>query len=124
MKLQIALVAIAGFIPNAIAQSGPIHHPSDASARVPAVKYESAFADYRSYREEKISPWTAANDQVGTVRGHAGIFGGGHAGHSSGDKPAHAKPVHGKSSGKADSPSGHGSGSPVPKSSSGEHKGH
>ena len=61
----------------AAAQKATAPHPADPTARVPAPKYESAFTGYAPYREEKPAPWRDVNDEVGKVRGHAGIFGGG-----------------------------------------------
>ena len=56
--------------------------PTDSSAVVPAVKYESAFTGYMPFRDEKLAPWRDVNDEAARVGGHLGIFGGaaGHAG--------------------------------------------
>jgi hypothetical protein len=43
--------------------------PADASVRVPAIKYESAFAGYRPLHTEALIPWKAANDEVGRIGG-------------------------------------------------------
>ena len=48
--------------------------PSDARARAPAAKYESAFENYRAHREEPLADWRALNDEVGRVGGHVGIM--------------------------------------------------
>ena len=47
----------------------------EASARVPATKYDSAFTGYRPYREQSLAPWRALNDEVHQAGGHIGIFG-------------------------------------------------
>jgi hypothetical protein len=68
--------------------------PTNPSAAVPAVKYESAFTGYLRFRDEKLAPWREVNDEVGRVGGHLGIFGGaaGHAGHGS-TKPKAQQPA-------------------------------
>lgn len=68
--------------------------PTDSSAVVPTVKYESAFTNYFPFRDEKLAPWREVNDEVGRVGGHLGIFGGaaGHAGHGS-TKPKVQQPA-------------------------------
>ncbi len=43
--------------------------PQDARAVVPRVSYESPFAGYRSYTEEKAGSWKDANDTVGRIGG-------------------------------------------------------
>lgn len=45
---------------------------ADASARVPATPYTSAFKDYRSQLIEKPGSWRDANDMVRKLDGHAG----------------------------------------------------
>ena len=51
--------------------------PADARAPAPALRYPSAFADYKPWRETKPGDWRAVNDNVR----QAGSKGGGHAGH-------------------------------------------
>ena len=97
MKLFIAFAAFTAFAPSAIAQQPVAPNPADPGAKVPAVKYESAFAGYAPYREEKLAPWREVNDEVGKVKGHVGIFGGaGHGGHGSSGQPGLSKPTPGK----------------------------
>lgn len=43
--------------------------PTDASAAVPAMKYESPFATYRQLGEDKSTVWRDANDTVGKIGG-------------------------------------------------------
>jgi hypothetical protein len=83
MKPYIAFAVLAALAPHAAAQQQAARpHPADPAAPVPAVKYESAFSGYRSFREEPLAPWRDVNDEVARVGGHAGVFGGaGHVGH-------------------------------------------
>jgi hypothetical protein len=76
-------------------------NPTNAGVRVPAVKYESAFAGYAPYREEKLAPWRDLNDEVARAGGHIGIFrGAGNAGHG-GTAPGPAKPAPGEPAGSS-----------------------
>ena len=43
--------------------------PLDAKASVPSVAYESAFAQYRRFSDEKLIPWREANDTVTRIGG-------------------------------------------------------
>lgn len=45
--------------------------PADAKAAVPALRYDSALAGYRGFREEKPAPWKQVNDAVKGSGGHA-----------------------------------------------------
>lgn len=77
MKLFIAFAALAALAPPAIAQQQAAKpHPADPAALIPAVKYESAFSDYRGFREEPLSAWRDVNDEVARAGGHIGIVGG------------------------------------------------
>ena len=127
MKPYGVLIAIGAFASGAFAQqpaSAP--NPADPSAKAPPVHYDSAFAGYAPYREEKLVPWREVNDEVGKVRGHVGIFGGaGHAGHGIPGQPAPSKPEAGKpSSSKQVAPKGQAPVREAPKAPAGEHKGH
>jgi hypothetical protein len=51
--------------------------PSDAKAAAPALRYRSAFADYKPWQQTRPGDWRAANDNVR----QAGAKSGGHAGH-------------------------------------------
>lgn len=49
--------------------------PAPAAASARALDYQSAFSDYRSFNEEDATPdklWRPANDEMGTLGGHAG----------------------------------------------------
>ena len=58
--------------------------PADPRAPAPALRYSSAFADYKPWQDIKPADWRAVNDQL---RGAAG--GAAHAGHA-GPAPAAA----------------------------------
>ncbi len=56
-------------------------HPADPQAATPPAAHRSALEGYRAFRDEKPLSWREANDEVGRVGGHLGLFGGKHAGH-------------------------------------------
>jgi hypothetical protein len=77
MKSTCALAVLAALAPQAAAQpAAPKPHPADPAAPVPVVKYESAFAGYRGFREEPLAPWRDVNDEVARIGGHIGIMRG------------------------------------------------
>ena len=43
--------------------------PADPNARVPPVRYESAFAGYRRSGEVEVGSWRDSNDRVGRLGG-------------------------------------------------------
>ena len=91
MKPYLAYAALAALAPHAAAQQPATQpHPADPAAPAPAVKYESAFADYRGFREEPLAPWRGVNAEAARAGGHAGIVGGAHAGHAAPKPPATA----------------------------------
>lgn len=55
-------------------RSGAMPNPADADARVPEATYQSAFAGYARYRDEKVAPWRDVNEEVARAGGHIGIF--------------------------------------------------
>lgn len=59
---------------TAFAQSGAAGDPRAPQARVPAVTYQSAFQDYRSYREQELASWREVNEEVARVGGHIGVM--------------------------------------------------
>ena len=92
-------------LPALAAQPIPATNPASPDAPVRQLAYESAFAGYRNYQDEKPASWREVNDEVGRIGGQAGIFGG--AGHGSAkpstnpppaaSKPQQApQPMHGK----------------------------
>ena len=50
---------------------------SGIAAAQNTLSYESAYADYRPYREEANGSWRKANDVAARIGGHAGIFAAG-----------------------------------------------
>ena len=60
----------------ALAQAGRLD-PADPKAPAPALRYPSAFADYKPWQETKPGDWRAVNDNVR----QGGPNSGGHAGH-------------------------------------------
>lgn len=89
MKPYFALAALAALAPHATAQQPAARpHPADPAAPAPAVKYESAFAGYRGFREEPLAPWRAVNDEAARAGGHIGIVGGAHGAHGASKPPA------------------------------------
>jgi hypothetical protein len=71
--LLVALIALV--VNGALAQSGSSApaarrpDPLDANAPVPAVTYQSSFRAYRSFGDERVGDWQAANDTVGRIGG-------------------------------------------------------
>ena len=56
-------LALAIAVPVA-ALAQPKADAADPKAPVPAVRYESALAGYRSFKDEKPAPWRQVNDEV------------------------------------------------------------
>jgi hypothetical protein len=78
MKPLLAALAALAALP-ALAEEKRSADPSNAAAPVPPLRYESAFAGYKSARDEKPVPWKQTNEEVA---------GSGHASHA---QPAQAK---------------------------------
>jgi len=74
MRRAIVLLLSACAGGTAFAQSEGRKDPVKPEARVPAVTYRSAFADYRPYREQEIAPCRDVNAEVARVGGHAGVL--------------------------------------------------
>jgi hypothetical protein len=70
MLALLALFAGGG----AFAQSEGKNDPRAPEARVPAVTYQSAFQDYRPYREQELASWREVNEEVARVGGHVGVM--------------------------------------------------
>ena len=90
MKPYLAFAALAALAPHAGAQAPAAQpQPTDPGASAPAVRYESAFAGYRGFREEPLAPWRSVNDDVARTGGHVGILRGAqHGGHGAPKPPA------------------------------------
>ena len=67
----------------ALGQTGRAN-PAAAKASAPALRYQSAFADYKPWQDAKPGDWRAVNDDL---RAQA-AGGGGHAGHAMPGMPA------------------------------------
>jgi hypothetical protein len=89
-KFAVLLYYAVALTPLAVlAQQPPAKsHPAVPGAAVPAVNYESAFAGYTPYRDEKLVSWRDVNDEAARVGGHIGIFGGAAHGGQTSAKPA------------------------------------
>lgn len=75
----------------ALAQSAPGAVESvHSGAPVPQLEYQSAFENYRPYREQPLASWRDLNEEVARVGGHAGMFAGGH---HAGSKPEKSAPA-------------------------------
>lgn len=59
-----ACLALAWPLASAAQPLSAVADPADSKAVVPAIRYESAFAGYRRYEEQKLAPWRDLNDQV------------------------------------------------------------
>jgi Cu/Ag efflux protein CusF len=59
-----AIISLTIDVATASAQSSKLPNPGDLAAAVPAVKYESAFSDFKPFREEKIRSWKEVNQEV------------------------------------------------------------
>ncbi|WP_295636959.1 hypothetical protein [uncultured Methylibium sp.] len=65
LSLTVAAAAQAGHEAPAAGRASPL----DATADVPAVTYDSAFARYRPHADQALRPWKDANDNVGRIGG-------------------------------------------------------
>ena len=95
-SLFAALLFAAAIAPLSVlaAQPSPAPNPVSPDAPVRQSTYESAFAGYQSYKDEKPASWREVNDEVGRIGGQAGIFGGaGHAGHGSSQPSTNSPPA-------------------------------
>lgn len=72
----------------AFAQAGR-PDPADPKAPAPALRYQSAFADYKPWQDTPPGDWRAVND---VVRG-AAAQGGSHAGHAMPASPPASAPT-------------------------------
>jgi Cu/Ag efflux protein CusF len=64
-----AITSLTIGVATASAQSSKLPNPGDLAAAVPAVKYESAFSDFKPFREEKIRSWKEVNQEVADTPG-------------------------------------------------------
>ena len=64
MALTIALAATPAWADS--------HPPKEA---IPETSYQSAFADYKPFKDETLYDWSQVNDEMGRLRGHMGAAG-------------------------------------------------
>ena len=65
------LLSLLGLALSARAQAPD---PGRIDARVPPLRYESAFENYRPHAEPELRPWREVNEEVARAGGHVGIF--------------------------------------------------
>jgi len=85
MKHGIRICVAAAVAAAASARAAGVPEPTAPAAAVPPAQYESAFSEYRSYRDEKPAAWRDVNDAVARIGGHAGALRG---------APASSEPHH------------------------------
>jgi len=85
--LSVLAGAMAFAVPLLAMAQSSAGDPGQANHAVPALRYDSAFADYKPWQETQPADWRAVND---AVRGAA--QGGGHAGHGASAQAASAPP--------------------------------
>ena len=83
----VATAALMGLPLMALAQA----NPADPGAAVPALGYQSAFADYKPWRDIKPADWRAVNDTVRDTKPSGGH--GGHGATPASGSPASATPA-------------------------------
>jgi hypothetical protein len=76
MQFRALLVMASLVAAPAFAQPAPAKPSAAKDAPPVRLPYASAFADYRPWREADPLPWARANQEVGTVGGHAGMLRG------------------------------------------------
>ena len=64
MRSLILFFALLGTAQGAIAQALPRLNPADPNVTVPVLQPQSAFVDYRPFREQKSNAWKQMNDEV------------------------------------------------------------
>ena len=69
-RTAIALAALAASSAGAQAPERP--DVADPKAATPPASYESAFKDYKPYKDPEIVRWREVNDNVGRLNGHVG----------------------------------------------------
>jgi len=72
LRITLASALLLGSPATPAQTTGARPDPADPRLSVPAPTTESAFAGYRSFRDEPLADWRAVNDEVRGLRGHAG----------------------------------------------------
>jgi hypothetical protein len=92
--------AVAFCLPLAALAQGGRADPADASASAPALRYQSAFSDYKPWQDLKPADWRSVNEKVRD----AAASGGGHAGHNMMPTPMPTPPAASAPAPKASAP--------------------
>jgi len=72
LRITLASVLMLGSLTAPAQTTGARPDPADPRLSGPPAATESAFAGYRSYRDEPPADWRAVNDEVRGLSGHAG----------------------------------------------------
>jgi hypothetical protein len=74
MKRTMLLLLAAAAGGAAYAQSGGADDVREPQAKVPPPVYQSAFQDYRPYREQEPASWREVNEEVARIGGHIDVM--------------------------------------------------
>lgn len=75
MGIRLAVIGCAWtFAVHAQPPASPQLEAVNPAAKVPAPAYSSAYAGYRSWRDEPPAAWREANDEAARIGGHLGMF--------------------------------------------------
>ena len=80
-------LAPAGALSIALLSTALAADPTDAKAPAQPLRYQSAFGDYKPWRDIKPGSWRELNESVAPAPGKTG----GHAGHTPAAQPAAPK---------------------------------
>jgi hypothetical protein len=68
--MRFPFAAVASALPLA-ALAQPVADPAEPRAAAPSLRYESAFADYRPFKDGPPAPWKEVNDALKGASGHS-----------------------------------------------------
>lgn len=66
--------------------------PGEPGAKAPAVEYRSVFENYQPFKEQDLTNWRGANDEVRDAAGHKGHALGQGSGENAPPKPPAGQP--------------------------------
>lgn len=69
MKLVTSFVAALVTLCSSLAIAAAAPDAANPLEQTPTIQYKSPFRDYRPLGENKLTPWKAANDEVGKIGG-------------------------------------------------------
>ena len=72
MSIRLFAAAAAALTLAASAGAQPRPRPDDPAVKTPPPAPPSAYAGYRPFRDEALTPWREVNDEVGRLGGHSG----------------------------------------------------